>query len=78
MTTSYKGGGDIIGSGQAHPFTFKAVIGTDYGEDKTVSENDVGDSFDRHDVRAAMAAFTDRAINRKAIGFPSGLPTDDA
>lgn len=67
-----------MGSGQAHRFTSKAVIGTDYEEDKPASENEVGGSVDMHDVGTAMAAITDRGINPKAIAFPGGFPTDDA
>jgi len=74
----FSGVRDIIGSGQAHRFTFKAVIGTDYGEDKTASENDIGGRVDMHDVGTAMAANIGCAVNRKAIAFPSGLPTDDS
>ena len=47
----------------------------DYGEDKTVSGNDVDDSVVMHDVGTAMAAITDRvidrAIDRKEIAFRS-------
>ena len=64
--------GDIIGSGWAHRFTFKAVSGTDYGEDKTVSENDVGGSIDMHDVDTTLAAIAGRAINREASSLPIG------
>jgi hypothetical protein len=74
----FSGVREIIGSGQAHRFTFKAVIGTDYEEDKPASENEVGGSVDMHDVGTAMSAITDRGINPKAIAFPSGFPTDDA
>jgi hypothetical protein len=74
----FSGVRDIIGSGQAHRFTFKAVIGTDYGEDKTASKNDIGGRVDMHDVGTGMAAIIGCAVDRKAIAFPSGLPTDDA
>ena len=50
----------------------------DYGEDKTVSGNDVSGSVVMHDVGTGMAAITDRAIDRKAIAFPSWFSTDDA